>query len=74
MQIVNNAGFRFIPVEGTNFVEVFHRKLRPVTFFPEKDFFRLYKRVAHNQSLAIKVSSIGYFYKAHKSVSKRGSA
>lgn len=26
MQIVNNAGFRFIPVEGTNFVEVFHPK------------------------------------------------
>lgn len=26
MQIVNRAGFRFIPVEGTNFVEVYHSK------------------------------------------------
>lgn len=26
MQIVNRAGFRFIPVEGTNLVEVYHNK------------------------------------------------
>lgn len=26
MQITNRAGFKFIPVEGTDFVEVYHSK------------------------------------------------